>query len=131
MLMISSCFAELKRSLYCLFSQYGRIADIVALKTPKLRGQAWVVFSEVTAASNAVRQMQNFPFYDKPMRLQYAKTKSDCIVKAEGTYDKKKKQEEKGEIILLYIIHLLHLLLSFSFAPNCMLWQFIFGNVKN
>lgn len=59
--------AELKRSLYCLFSQYGRILDVVALKTPKLRGQAWVAFSEVTAASNAVRQMQNFPFYDKPM----------------------------------------------------------------
>ncbi|KAL3517994.1 hypothetical protein ACH5RR_020583 [Cinchona calisaya] len=88
---------ELKRSLYALFSQYGRILDIVALKTSKLRGQAWVVFSEVTAASNAVRQMQNFPFYDKPMRIQYAKTKSDCIAKAEGTYDKKKKQEEKAE----------------------------------
>ncbi len=41
--------------------------DVVALKTPKLRGQAWVVFTEITAASNAVRQMQNFPFYDKPM----------------------------------------------------------------
>ncbi|KAH7542785.1 hypothetical protein FEM48_Zijuj02G0211000 [Ziziphus jujuba var. spinosa] len=68
---------ELKRSLYALFSQYGRILDVVALKTPKLRGQAWVAFSEVTAASNAVRQMQNFPFYDKPMRIQYAKTKSD------------------------------------------------------
>ncbi|XP_027164115.1 U2 small nuclear ribonucleoprotein B'' [Coffea eugenioides] len=88
---------ELKRSLYALFSQYGRILDIVALKTTKLRGQAWVVFSEVTAASNAVRQMQNFPFYDKPMRIQYAKTKSDCIARAEGTYDKKKKQEEKAE----------------------------------
>ncbi|KAF3666732.1 U2 small nuclear ribonucleoprotein B'' [Capsicum chacoense] len=88
---------ELKRSLYCLFSQYGRIVDIVALKTPKLRGQAWVVFSEVTAASHAVRQMQNFPFYDKPMRIQYAKSKSDCIAKAEGTYDKKKKQDEKVE----------------------------------
>lgn len=60
-------FTELKRSLYCLFSQYGRILDVVALKTPKLRGQAWVAFSEVTSASNAVRQMQNFPFYDKPM----------------------------------------------------------------
>jgi U2 small nuclear ribonucleoprotein B'' len=58
---------ELKRSLYCLFSQFGRLLDVVALKTPKLRGQAWVVFTEVTAASNAVRQMQNFPFYDKPM----------------------------------------------------------------
>ena len=41
--------------------------DVVALKTPKLRGQAWVCFSEITAASNAVRQMQNFPFYDKPI----------------------------------------------------------------
>ncbi|XP_073291607.1 U2 small nuclear ribonucleoprotein B'' 2-like [Primulina huaijiensis] len=88
---------ELKRSLYALFSQYGRILDIVALKTAKLQGQAWVVFSEVAAASNALRQMQNFPFYDKPIRIQYAKTKSDCIAKAEGTYDKKKKQEERDE----------------------------------
>lgn len=88
---------ELKRSLYALFSQYGRILDVVALKTPKLRGQAWVVFTEITAASNAVRQMQNFPFYDKPMRIQYAKTKSDCIAKEDGSYDKKKKLEEKAE----------------------------------
>ncbi|XP_024981978.1 U2 small nuclear ribonucleoprotein B'' [Cynara cardunculus var. scolymus] len=91
---------ELKRSLYALFSQYGRILDVVALKTAKLRGQAWVVFSEVTAASNAVRQMQNFPFYDKPMRIQYAKGKSDCIAKADNTFvpkDKRRKQEEKTE----------------------------------
>ncbi|ONK77198.1 uncharacterized protein A4U43_C02F4100 [Asparagus officinalis] len=89
---------ELKRSLYALFSQYGRILDVVSLKTQKLRGQAWVVFSEVTAASTAVRQMQSFPFYDKPMRIQYAKTKSDCIAKVDGTYvarEKKKRQEEK------------------------------------
>ncbi|KNA18269.1 hypothetical protein SOVF_072430 [Spinacia oleracea] len=91
---------ELKRSLYCLFSQFGRILDVVALKTSKLRGQAWICFSEITAASNAVRQMQNFPFYDKPIRIQYAKAKSDCIAKAEGTFvpkEKKKKQQEKGE----------------------------------
>ncbi|KAL6499910.1 hypothetical protein OROGR_027820 [Orobanche gracilis] len=31
------------------------------------------------------------------MRIQYAKSKSDCIAKAEGTYDKKKKQDEKAE----------------------------------
>ncbi|XP_071737986.1 U2 small nuclear ribonucleoprotein B'' [Rutidosis leptorrhynchoides] len=91
---------ELKRSLYALFSQYGRILDVVALKTEKLRGQAWIVFSDVTAASNAVRQMQNFPFYDKPMRIQYAKGKSDCIAKADNTYvpkEKRKKQDEKTE----------------------------------
>lgn len=91
---------ELKRSIYALFSQYGRILDVVALKTPKLRGQAWVVFSEITAASNAVRQMQNFPFYEKNMRIQFAKTKSDCVAKAEGSFvprEKKRKQEERAE----------------------------------
>jgi U2 small nuclear ribonucleoprotein B'' len=99
---------ELKRSLYCLFSQFGRILDVVALKTPKLRGQAWVTFSEVTAAGHAVRQMQNFPFYDKPMRLQYAKAKSDCLAKAEGTFvpkDKKRKQEEKGFKLYFFFLH--------------------------
>ena len=32
-------------------------------------------------------------------RIQYAKTKSDCIAKEDGSYDKKKKLEEKGEQI--------------------------------
>lgn len=59
--------AELKRSLYALCSQYGRILDVVALKTQKLRGQAWVVFSEITAATNAFRGLQDFDFYGKKM----------------------------------------------------------------
>ncbi|GJN08133.1 hypothetical protein PR202_ga26025 [Eleusine coracana subsp. coracana] len=61
---------ELKRSLYALCSQYGRILDLVALKTPKLRGQAWVVFSEITAATNAFRGLQEFDFYGKRMGNQ-------------------------------------------------------------
>jgi RNA recognition motif-containing protein len=60
-------FAELKKSLYAVFSQFGKIVDIVACKTLKLRGQAWVVFEDVTSATNALRQMQDFPFYDKSM----------------------------------------------------------------
>jgi RNA recognition motif-containing protein len=59
--------AEMKKSLYAVFSQFGKILDIVNLKTLKLRGQAWVVFDDITAATNALRQMQGFPFYDKPM----------------------------------------------------------------
>uniref|UniRef100_A0A453I9V4 RRM domain-containing protein n=1 Tax=Aegilops tauschii subsp. strangulata TaxID=200361 RepID=A0A453I9V4_AEGTS len=58
---------ELKRSLYALCSQYGRIVDVVALKTHKLRGQAWVAFSEITAATNAFRGLQDFDFYGKKM----------------------------------------------------------------
>uniref|UniRef100_A0A3B5BFQ0 Small nuclear ribonucleoprotein polypeptide B2 n=1 Tax=Stegastes partitus TaxID=144197 RepID=A0A3B5BFQ0_9TELE len=87
---------ELKRSLYALFSQFGQIIDIVAMKTMKMRGQAFVVFKELAAATNALRQLQGFPFYNKPMRIQYAKTDSEVIAKVKGTYgDKEKKKEKK------------------------------------
>jgi hypothetical protein len=59
--------SELKKSLYAIFSQFGEILDIVALKTLKMRGQAFVIFKEIGSATNALRSMQGFPFYDKPM----------------------------------------------------------------
>uniref|UniRef100_A0A8C4T492 Small nuclear ribonucleoprotein polypeptide B2 n=1 Tax=Erpetoichthys calabaricus TaxID=27687 RepID=A0A8C4T492_ERPCA len=87
---------ELKRSLYALFSQFGQVIEIVALKTMKMRGQAFVVFKELTSATNALRQLQGFPFYNKPMRIQYAKTDSDILSKVKGTFaDKDKKKERK------------------------------------
>lgn len=117
--------AELKRSLYALFSQFGQVIDIVAMKTMKMRGQAFVIFKELAAATNALRQLQGFPFYNKPMvgwnatfvvviadflplsscafnpfvffqRIQYAKTDSEVIAKVKGSYgDKEKKKKEK------------------------------------
>ncbi|KAF9594225.1 hypothetical protein IFM89_028882 [Coptis chinensis] len=91
---------ELKRSLYALFSQYGTILDVVTLKIAKLRGQAWVVFSEVTTASNAVRSMQNFPFYDKPMRIQsdvWPKQKAHLfLMKRKRSRKKKPKRKRRG-----------------------------------
>lgn len=61
------CDAELKKSLRAVFSQFGEILDVLAFKTLKHKGQAWVVFKDVQSATNALRQMQDFPFYDKPM----------------------------------------------------------------
>ncbi|KAK6135068.1 hypothetical protein DH2020_031189 [Rehmannia glutinosa] len=90
---------ELKKSLHAVFSQFGKILEVLAFKTLKHKGQAWVVFEEVSSATNALRQMQGFPFYDKPMRIQYAKTKSDVIAKADGTFvprEKRKKHDDKG-----------------------------------
>ncbi|PWA16210.1 hypothetical protein CCH79_00020121 [Gambusia affinis] len=83
---------KLKRSLYALFSQFGQIVDIVAMKTMRMRGQAFVVFKELTAATNALRQLQGFPFYNKPM---YAKTDSEVISKMKGTFSDKEKKKEK------------------------------------
>eukprot|EP00262_Sarcandra_glabra_P020165 TRINITY_DN7934_c0_g1_i2.p1 TRINITY_DN7934_c0_g1~~TRINITY_DN7934_c0_g1_i2.p1 ORF type:complete len:282 (-),score=58.17 TRINITY_DN7934_c0_g1_i2:280-1125(-) len=91
---------ELKKSLYAVFSQFGKILEVLAFKTLKHRGQAWVVFEDASSATNALRQMQGFPFYDKPMRIQYAKTKSDVISKADGTFvprERRKKHEERAE----------------------------------
>lgn len=59
--------AELKKSLYAIFSQFGQILDILVSRSLKMRGQAFVIFKEVSSATNALRSMQGFPFYDKPM----------------------------------------------------------------
>ena len=52
---------------------------------------------EKNVDSDLVDKFNLGSFYDKPMRIQYAKTKSDYVAKEDGTYipkDKKKKQEE-------------------------------------
>jgi U2 small nuclear ribonucleoprotein B'' len=77
---------ELKRSLYYLFSQFGHILDIVALKTMKCRGQAFIIFKELASATSAIRALQGFSFYGKPMRITYAKRDSEIIMKMKGTY---------------------------------------------
>ena len=83
---------DLKKSLYAIFTQFGQILDIVALKTLKMRGQAFVIFKEISSATNAMRSMQGFPFYDKPMRINYSKTDSDMIAKIKGTFQEKPKK---------------------------------------
>jgi len=60
-------FKDLKKSLYAIFSQFGQILDIVAMKGIKMNGQAFVIFKDITSSTNALRAMQGFPFYDKPM----------------------------------------------------------------
>lgn len=83
---------ELKKSLYAIFSQFGQIMDIVAMKTLKMRGQAFVIFKEIASATNALRTMQGFPFYDKPMRIAYSKGDSDLVAKIKGTFKERPKK---------------------------------------
>ncbi|XP_070762010.1 U1 small nuclear ribonucleoprotein A isoform X6 [Enoplosus armatus] len=89
---------ELKKSLYAIFSQFGQILDILVARNLKMKGQAFVIFKEVNSASNALRSMQGFPFYDKPMRIQYAKQDSDIIAKMKGTYVERDRKKEKKKI---------------------------------
>ena len=62
-----------------------------------MRGQAFVIFKEINSATNALRSMQGFPFYDKPMRIAYSKTDSDIIAKMKGTFTERPKRAPAGE----------------------------------
>jgi len=87
---------ELRKQLYFLFSQFGPILDVVAQKTPKMRGQAFIVFRDIITATNAMRDMQDFVFFDKPMSIHYAKTTSDIVAKMEGTYQSKERRAQEA-----------------------------------
>lgn len=76
----------MKQALHAAFSQFGPINDIVMRKSYRLRGQAFIIFRDIDSAVKALRTMQNFIFYDKPLRLSYAKTESDSITKQRGTF---------------------------------------------
>lgn len=58
---------DLRLSLYTLFSTYGPVLDVVAMKTNKMRGQAHIVFKDVQASTQALRGLQGFDFFGKEM----------------------------------------------------------------
>uniref|UniRef100_A0A8C4XM53 RRM domain-containing protein n=1 Tax=Falco tinnunculus TaxID=100819 RepID=A0A8C4XM53_FALTI len=58
-------FPELKKSLYAIFSQFGQILDILVSRSLKMRGQAFVIFKEISSATNALRSMVLIPFFSR------------------------------------------------------------------
>ncbi|KAL8831450.1 MAG: hypothetical protein Q9191_000861 [Dirinaria sp. TL-2023a] len=75
---------QMKEALTEIFSEYGNVIDLVAKKNLKAKGQAFVVFDETEAAERAIKEVQGFELFEKPMVLDYAKTKSDATVEREG-----------------------------------------------
>ncbi|TEB30213.1 RNA-binding domain-containing protein [Coprinellus micaceus] len=74
---------ELRTQLYALFTTYGKIIDIVALKGTKMKGQAFLVFADQAGATTAMRACEGMLFYDKPLHIAYAKTKSHATLSRE------------------------------------------------
>lgn len=63
---------ELRRALYLLFSQYGTVLDVVAVKNDKMRGQAFVVYDVVSNATDARKELTEKSFYGKPLKIFFA-----------------------------------------------------------
>jgi len=87
---------ELKCCLTELFGTYGEVIDVIAFGTLKKKGQAFVVFRDISCATNAMRALQGFAFLDKPMRIAYSKSKSDIVAQEDGTFKPRGKLGEKA-----------------------------------
>jgi RNA recognition motif-containing protein len=73
------------------------VIEINSHHTYKLRGQAWVIFDTLSGATKAQKDLNGFVFYGKPLRVLFAKSKSDVVAKAQGTFvprPKRKLQED-------------------------------------
>jgi hypothetical protein len=68
---------ELKRALFALFSQFGKLLDVVVCRTDRLRGQAWVVFGDVAASTTGLHQLQGATLFDRPMVRRAAAPRSE------------------------------------------------------
>lgn len=71
----------MKATLRGLFKSYGDVLDVVAHGNLRMRGQAFVSFENADVAAKALREVQRFPLYSKPLQISFAKTRSDAVVK--------------------------------------------------
>ena len=75
----------------------------MAKRNLKAKGQAFIVYDSVEAAQNAIDEVQGFELFEKPMNLDFARTKSDVTVQIEGTEEdfeahKRRRLAEKGTL---------------------------------
>ncbi|CAO1631906.1 unnamed protein product [Sympodiomycopsis kandeliae] len=71
---------ELRRQLYALFSTYGKVIDVVATRANGMRGQAFVVFRDLSSATAARRALDGFEFYEKSIKIDYASKPSKASI---------------------------------------------------
>lgn len=73
--------------------------DVIATRADGMRGQAFVAFGDIQSATSALRALEGFGFYDKPLvrtrgalhadaqSIDYARTKSHASIIAERGED--------------------------------------------
>ncbi|KAF9075887.1 hypothetical protein BDP27DRAFT_1415047 [Rhodocollybia butyracea] len=89
---------ELRLQLLALFTTYGKVIDVVASKSPKMKGQAFLVFSDLAGATTAMRACEGMSFYDKPLDDPNFVPPNAVNAKDEGDNDEARQtKREKAE----------------------------------
>lgn len=89
----------LRRALLALFERHGKVIEVVTLRREGLRGQAWIIFEEITSATAAQRAEDGFKFFGKELKVNYAKEKSDRIAKQDGSYVPKDRRAKRSRVM--------------------------------
>lgn len=107
---------DLKRNLYMLFTTYGPVLDITAVKSSKMRGQAHVLFRDTNTATQAMRHTQGMDFFGRELvttsfpiaekrtnanedmqKISYAKSRSHTLAKLTGTFHEEQDAEKAAK----------------------------------
>lgn len=86
---------HLKQTLKEIFSEYGQVLDVVAKRRLALRGQAFILFSDVSTANRALIALQGERIYGNSMNIRFARYKSDWLSNQDGTFEIERKRREQ------------------------------------
>lgn len=84
---------QVHASLTSLFSQHGSLLGVKAKRNIRHRGQAFVSFDSVDAATRAMHALQGYFLFEKPMvslliqDIQYAREPAFAVSETNGTLD--------------------------------------------
>ncbi|KAJ1921022.1 hypothetical protein H4219_000880 [Mycoemilia scoparia] len=88
---------DMKKALVTLFQNYGKVLEVYARGSLQMRGQAFVAFDDKEAATKALKEVHGFVLFGKPILIQYARNRSDVVIKDEGGNLEKHIQTRKEE----------------------------------
>jgi U2 small nuclear ribonucleoprotein B'' len=71
----------LQRKLIPMFERYGKIVDVVAMKSLFRRGQMFVIFANPGPAAKSKEALQGQVIFGKPMNIAFARSPSDATLK--------------------------------------------------
>ncbi|KAG7664112.1 uncharacterized protein J8A68_002366 [[Candida] subhashii] len=92
---------KLKTSLETLFSKYGTILQITAHKNLKMKGQAFITYESKESSSKAIKELQNYQLFSKPIHISFAKSNSDSYHKLtnnEPQIEERKRRKEETNL---------------------------------
>eukprot|EP00835_Amoeboradix_gromovi_P001377 NODE_61_length_25240_cov_0.547194.p12 type:complete len:224 gc:universal NODE_61_length_25240_cov_0.547194:12887-13558(+) len=85
---------KLRESLYLLFSQYGTVIEVMARKTKKMRGQAYICYTSIQDAMTGMEHLRDKIIFGKAMKIEYAKINSTQLEIFHGNYIQPEQEQE-------------------------------------